>query len=339
MKFFEIDADEVIGGCSINGSVPYRFAVKTLYPLVNNLDIQRDALKTKFYSRLEADILKGCVMPPITVAFIIKDAARYANDPASAYEYIEEHIESGFILDGIQRLNTLKRASEKEGFRDDRNLQVNFLIADSRDRLLYRMITLNNGQKPMSARHQIDILANTFFDFSEIELQLVPEKGNGRVRAPSTFKKADFIKGYIAYLSDSTNIDNQKIIEEKMDELIATRIIDSDISSRKIEFSTAIAVVNRFNQCDYLFSWIRNQNNFIGFCVGIKNSYEPLLHLNLEKIEDSFKNFEKALSFIDINKINTGKVRREATAKYIESFATLWQADEYELIDKISEWI
>lgn len=44
------------------------------------------------------------------------------------------------------------------------------------DRLLYRMITLNNGQKPMSARHQIEILASNMFDFDKLPILAVSEK-------------------------------------------------------------------------------------------------------------------------------------------------------------------
>ena len=47
-------------------------------------------------------------------------------------------------------------------------LYANLLICESMDRLLYRMITLNNGQKPMSARHQIEILAGNIFDFDHL---------------------------------------------------------------------------------------------------------------------------------------------------------------------------
>ena len=44
------------------------------------------------------------------------------------------------------------------------------------DRLLYRMITLNNGQKPMTARHQIEILASNIFDFDSLPILSVTEK-------------------------------------------------------------------------------------------------------------------------------------------------------------------
>jgi hypothetical protein len=338
MDFFTCDADNVIEGYVVAGFTNYEFALKNFAPLIGSLDIQRDALKTKFYSRLESDIVRGCVMPPITIALIgtIKKSKTLNSD---VYKFINENIEHGFVLDGIQRLSALGRAARRDGFDSNRTLHVNYVIAKSRDRLLYRMITLNNGQKPMSARHQIDILANAFFDFDHLDLSLVAEKGNGRVRAPDTFKKADFVKGYVAYLSNSVSVDNQKIIEEKMDELIANRIIESDISSRQIEFSDAVEMINKFSVSPYLRDWIRVQNNFIGFCVGIRSSLTILSQTSLEDIEASIANFEVALTSINVSKVNLGKVRRESVSKFIENFETVSGLDEFSLLDKISEWI
>jgi len=243
LKFYTIDTDSVVGGYVVLASTKYQFAIDYFVPLIGRLDIQRDALNTKFYSRLEDDIIRGCVMPPITIA-LIDPSSSQGRVQKEIEEYISQNIGSAFVLDGIQRLNTLRRASIKNGFDANRSIHVNFIISSSRDKLLYRMITLNNGQKPMSARHQIDVLADAFFDFDGVDLKLVAEKGKGRVRAPESFKKADFIKGYVAYLSGSVNVDNQKIIEEKMDELIASKIIDSDIPTSKVEFSDVVNIIS-----------------------------------------------------------------------------------------------
>jgi hypothetical protein len=338
IEFYSQDKDDVIGGYVISGSTTYEYALHALIPLIGRLDIQRDALKTNFYSRLEDDIVRGCMMPPITIAFIHSFAAK---NPGKAVvsNFITKNIKNAFVLDGIQRLSTLEKASARDGFKKSRRVQINFVIAGSRDRLLYRMITLNNGQKPMSARHQIDILANSFFDFDGIDLNLVAEKGNGRVRAPDTFKKADFVKGYVAYLSESVNIDNQKIIEEKMDELIASKIIDSDIPTSELEFSDVVKLINKFSESDVLREWIRVQNNFIGFCVGAKTSAAILSTTSIGSVEGAIQVFEKAFSSVNVSKVNLGKVRRESVAQFIEGFGKYRKLGEYELLDKISGWI
>lgn len=338
MKYFSLDRDLVIDGFVVTALTDYKYALEKLLPLIGRLDFQRDALETKFYSRLREDIIRGCVMPPITVA-LIKSFPDNIKNPQEVYSFITSNIESAFILDGIQRLNTLRRASAIDGFDSERSIHVNFVIAGSRDRLLYRMITLNNGQKPMSARHQIDVLADSFFDFNNVDLKLIPEKGKGRVRAPDAFKKADFVKGYIAYLSGSVNIDNQKIIEEKMDELIASKIIESNIPSSTIEFADIVELINKLSTSQPLWDWIRSQNNFIGFCVGAKHTADKLISIEIEAIESAVAAFETAIKSIDIRKVNLGKVRRELVAKFVENFEECSQMDEYQLLDFISEWV
>lgn len=338
LNFYTHDTDAVIDGYVVSASTHYQFALENFVPLIGRLDIQRDPLNTKFYNRLEDDIVRGCVMPPITIALIHSFSIR-TRTPKKIEDYISQNIENAFVLDGIQRLNTLRRASSTDGFDAKRVLHVNFIIASSRDRLLYRMITLNNGQKPMSARHQIDVLADAFFDFDGIDLKLVAEKGKGRVRAPESFKKADFVKGYVAYLSGSVNIDNQKIIEEKMDELIASKIIDSDIPTSNVEFMDIVELINAFSKSDELRDWIRVQNNFIGFCVGAKTSASNLKTTKLEKIAESVKTFDQAFSSINVSKVNLGKARRELVAYFFRNYLQLRKLDEFDLLDKISDRI
>lgn len=337
IELFSIDDDKVIGGFFISGRVSYRYAIDNFYPLISRLEFQRDPINTRFYARLEKDIVSGCVMPPITIAFV--DAGVNFRAVEEGMPFIEENMQDAFILDGIQRLNTLNRASQIEGFDGSRHLYVNYLITKSKDRLLYRMITLNNGQKAMSARHQIEVLADVFFEFEDVDVALIPEKGNKRVRVPGSFNKADFVKGYVAYLSGSTNIDNQKIIEEKMDELIAAKIIDSEIASSKMEFSDVVGVMTTFFDDKFLADWIRNSNNFIGFCVGAKSALDDVKGVAKSDLLESISRFERAFESLDVSKIKLGKVRRELVSKFIENYSEIGSLDEIEMLDKISEWV
>ncbi len=338
MQIFSVERDFVIDGHFISGVVPYWYALDNFLPLIGKLDIQRDPLKTKFYARLEQDIVRGCIMPQITVAFV-DDGNDVGSNSKAAEQYIAENINRGFILDGIQRLNTLSRSAKHDDFDSTRPLFVTFIIAGSRDRLLYRMITLNNGQRPMSARHQIDVLADAFFDFDGVALKLVPEKGSGRVRAPDTFRKADFVKGYIAYLSESVNVDNQKIIEEKMDELIANRIIESDVATSEFEFTQVVEFINRISDNQELKEWIRIQNNFIGVCAGIRKSLSYIEITPVENIATAVRKLESAIGAINVSKVNLGRVRRDVVFRYFSRFEELSELEEFDLLDKVSGWI
>ena len=100
LNFYTLDTDTVIDGYVVTASTQYKFALDNFTPLIGRLDIQRDALNTKFYSRLEDDIVRGCVMPPITIALIHSFSARKQTQN-SIEEYILQNINNAFVLDGI----------------------------------------------------------------------------------------------------------------------------------------------------------------------------------------------------------------------------------------------
>ena len=174
LKIYDISIDKVIESKFINVKVSYEYALDNFYPRISELDFQRNPLNKKFYERLEDDIVSGCVMPSITIAIMDEYPEEIISEKLEGY--LQEKIQNSFVLDGIQRLSTLKRASEKQGFDKSRPLFVDILICKSMNKLLYRMITLNNGQKPMSARHQIEILASKLINFEEFDIEMISEK-------------------------------------------------------------------------------------------------------------------------------------------------------------------
>jgi hypothetical protein len=337
MKFYAYDEDKVIDGHVVAATVTYREALDNFLPLIRRLDVQRGVLSGRFYARLDSDIVKGCVMPPITVALVHTFLEKPSRDELDAF--ISGEISNGFVLDGIQRISALSRASSLPDFDEGRTLHVNFLMTSSRDRLLYRMITLNNGQRPMSARHQIEVLSDVFFDFDSVVLKLVSEQGGGRARGSDAFIKADFVKGYMAYLSDSIGIDNQKIIEEKMDELVASKIMESDITTRRVEFADVVDLVVKMSDVEYLRNWIRVQNNFIGFCAGIKSNIHIVGSMPLNLLTNCLQTLERVIDNINVSKVKLGKVRREVVSKYFNKFGEVSAFDEIDLLDEVSQWI
>ena len=226
LVIYDVIYDDVIDSYYLTASATYDYAVKNFVPLINKLEFQRNPLRKTFYKRLELDILNGCIMPNITLAIHFDGELPERNIINSSY--IEYNLNNAFILDGIQRLTTMKRISENKDFPSERKIYCNIIISNSMDKLLYRMITLNNGQKPMSARHQIEILASNLFDFNNLPLLAVSEKEARKKKISDEYINKDvIIKGYLAYISRSINIDNQKIIENKMNELIADKIMDA----------------------------------------------------------------------------------------------------------------
>ena len=215
-------------------------------------------------------------------------------------------------------------------------MYFNILISDSDDRLLYRMITLNNGQKPMSARHQIEVLAYNIFDFGEISLPVQTEKDRSKKVIKGSFNKDDIIKGYISYLSGSVNIDNQKIIESKMDELIAEKIIESDVTQGEFGYVNVIELIEKFVDDGTLHKWFKQTNNLIGFCAGISKSFQIIKDESLDSFRDQINNFEKAFENFDISKIKLGFLRRICVNHFISKYETLKTFSPTELFENIS---
>ena len=200
------------------------------------------------------------------------------------------------------------------------------------------MITLNNGQKPMSARHQIEILAGNIFDFDSLPILSVTEKEKkSRKNTEDTMNKENLIKGYLAYISNSINIDNQKIIEEKMNELIADKILNSNIASKNGEFQDVVNYVSQMIKNDYLNNWFKVVNNFIGFSAAMNITYENIREISDSDLQEHIELFEEVFSAIDVSKIKLGMARRRMVKFYFENFVKLSKYDYSDLLDFISQ--
>jgi hypothetical protein len=335
IQVFSIDKDLVINSQFVTAKTDYNYAIENLVPLIDKLDIQRKIQDSKFYKRLEKDLVKGCIMPPLTLAFIVTDTT--FKGITDAQKYINEYIKDAFVLDGIQRLNTIQRTEKSiTSFDRTRPIFLNILFCNSMDNLLYRMITLNNGQKPMTARHQIEILASNVYDFNNLNVDVQTEKERKKKIIRGAFNKADVIKAYIAFLSNSVNIDNQRIIEEKLDQLIAEKILDSNITEDNLEFSDIVSYVDSLCEEPELLHWFKVNNNLIGFSVGIRNSFGQIKNTKKEDFAASVQTFEKAFSGFDVSKVRLGLQRRKLVEHFISNYSKFSDMDENDMLDELS---
>lgn len=336
IKLYDVQYDDVIKSYYLTAGVDYDYALEKLVPLINKLEFQRNTLRASFYKRLEEDIQAGCIMPNITIAIKVDHIMPLKQTITETY--IDSNMKSAFILDGIQRLNTLSRIDQSK-LDMDRTLYCNILISDSMDRLLYRMITLNNGQKPMSARHQIEILAGNIFDFDSLPILGVTEKEkkSKKKKDEDTMTKESLIKGYLAYISNSVNIDNQKIIEEKMNELIAEKILNSNIAQKNGEFQDVINYISQMLDNEYLCNWFKVVNNFIGFSAAMNTAYIQIKELGMIELKDYIELFEEVFSAIDVSKIKLGMARRRMVKFYFENFSKFSKYGYSDLLDVISQ--
>ena len=336
MEIFLKSFDKVIQSEVGVGYCDYNFALKNFYPLIDRFEAQRRSLDSKLYARLEKDILVGCVMPPITIAFV-KERPSFENKEELS-EYLLKNIESGYILDGIQRLNTLKRASENSSFPSENPIFFNVIISENQDKLLYRMITLNNGQKPMTPKHQIEILTKSLFDFTQYKnLRVQTEKEKSVEKIPGALSVADISKGYLSFLTENVHNESNKIIEEKMDEIIVGRILEAKVISDSVSFKEVLRLIDSKVSDKFLNDWMKVSNNLIGFCYAIKFSFNIISNESIDETRRSFRVFEHAFGAIKPAKVNLGKYRRELSGYFVKNYADTKSMDENELIGKFLE--
>lgn len=338
MKIFNIENDNVINGLCGLGETNYSYTLDKISKLINKLEDQRKLLDSKFYQRLERDILKGCIMPPLTLAFV-SDKTKISSIE-DLDNFVNTNIHKGFILDGIQRLNTLIRASKEPNFDLNRKIYFNIIIAENKDKLLYRMITLNNGQKGMTPRHQIEILTRELFDFSGFNIVVQTEKEKDKNPIKSSFSLGDIAKGYTAFLTLNVNNENSKIIEEKMDEILVGRILDNELNYNEVQFYDVLKLIDKFSDNEFCINWFRTVNNLIGFCVGVIKSYDFISQIESSAIlEEYLKKFEESFKILNTSKINIGKFRRELAKYFIENIAQLSELSNDELDENFFETI
>lgn len=331
IELFSISHDDVIKSSVAAGRTEYQYALDNLLPLINKFDDQRKVQRKKFYERLKLDIVRGCQMPPITLAFVdvVHANSLSVNDVG---RFINENIENGYVLDGMQRLNTLSDASVEDGFDPSRSLQINVIIAERYDLLLYRMITLNNGQKPMTARHQIEMLTKGMLDTENLGITITWEKESENTKTVGAFRRSDIAEAYTAFLTDSVNNQNSRIIESKLDEILVGKVMDSDITESEVSFHDVLALVEKFSANPKGRDWLRLGNNLIGFAVATKKSNQSLNKLSADDFAVAVGTFEDAFEAMNVSKINVGKMRRQLSKLFIDGIDTYAKADSEVLV-------
>ena len=338
IKIFTKEYDGVIKSVVLTGETTYRFAIDNIFPLINKFSAQRKVQNPAFYSRLRNDIVKGCLMPPITLAFIEPQEINF-DTLVDASNYANQSVGRGYVLDGMQRLNTLNSIKDHEDFPDEKSLYLSVVISGNKDMLLYRMITLNNGQRPMTPRHQIEVLTEQLFDFTDLKIDIQSEKDRGENIIRGAFNLSDISKGYLAFFTNSVHNENNKIISEKMDEIIVGNIMSTAVVENGLEFQQVLELIDKLAVNEKAKTWLKTQNNLIGFCVGVKTSYEFLSALNADEFGAYVERFDAMFKSIDAAKVNLGKYRRDLSRKLIEKAQELIGFEELELLAYFSDEI
>ncbi|WP_152059369.1 hypothetical protein [Aliarcobacter butzleri] len=193
--------------------------LKIAKKIIDDNEFQRKRIKNSnsVYSLLKEDILKGCSIPPIVLAINENDNLDIDDiDETNIINKIKE--KKIIILDGLQRtwslldLESMLEQNQQKLIKDDEKMDINlenFYDLDIRLEvyvglnklgILYRMLTLNTGQTPMSLRQQVEMVYLGYLDQNIDEIKLIKEMDNSTVTNINQYKFEDAIEAFNAYL-------------------------------------------------------------------------------------------------------------------------------------------
>lgn len=208
----------------------------------DDFEIQRKREKYKAYHRMKKDIIAGALLPPITLAIKpkhVKKMIRIIEEDAN-FEKLENALcksDQVNILDGLQRTYILKEIkSDGVVFKEKQSLLLEFWLEKEVKHLIYRLIVLNAGQKPMSMRHQVELLFATIKEKLEEEiddLEIYVEKENGRRNRPGKYAFVRLVNAYQAFITKTTEIKKENVIAQQLAE---ESVLDSDEDSLDKDF-------------------------------------------------------------------------------------------------------
>ncbi|ODR90893.1 hypothetical protein [Sinorhizobium alkalisoli] len=358
-----LDYDKRISSFMVNARADYEWYLSKTQGSEENLQIQRDIIRgTKPYKNLRADLKLGCILPTIVLAVRHIDpeiTASYNTDDAFI-EASAEHIQAltealvGVgpndvdIVDGLQRTNALRQTlAELEGADREaflrRSLRLEIWINIPFYSLAYRMLLLNAGQRPMSMKHQIDILSGGLAeDLKDIQgIEIIRLKDHKRRVRPGQFHLSTLAQAFQAWMQRSPNVDRTNLVVETMavDEALESLGIDLNAEENAEHRDGFREFVSWIVQLDTLVGdannrFFGNDTVVLGFAAAAgfahKNEtlnarLKPAMASLLEEAADpddplGINIFEQVRKSIDTKKSNVGEATRDLVFRAVREY-------------------
>ncbi|ALB40506.1 MULTISPECIES: hypothetical protein [Nostocales] len=210
--------------------------------ILQNNPFQRKRLRSysSIYNLLKKDLKVGCTIPPLVLALGNENIEINYEDDNESLNYINNHKNKLIILDGLQRTYTLLDVEKELDFENDENkrnfydhkLRFEIYLGLNKIGILYRMLTLNTGQSPMSVRHQIEILYSNYLDENiPGGIRLLREVEEETPHQIGEYRFNDVIDGFTSYiLRDESSLDRRDLLESiKSLEKLALENQDNDL--------------------------------------------------------------------------------------------------------------
>lgn len=264
LQALRIDKDDRLGSYCVTAVCNYEDFLHITANADQNLDIQRSIIRgTKAYATLRSDLKRGCILPPIVLA------ANIALDEGVEVAFINQHLdgltqafsniqsESVYIIDGLQRTNAIRQTLQEldDQERNDflqRPIRVEVWVNIPFGAIAYRMLLLNAGQRPMSVKHQVEVLRSKLVDdLIGIDGLDIFRIGDARRRTqPGQFPLAKLAQAFQAWLQGQPNLDLRNTV---MEELLAESAVEI--------LGKSVPAIQQQNQGDgfrRLVSWLVN---------------------------------------------------------------------------------
>lgn len=225
---------------------------------IHNNPYQRKRISASktIYELLKLDVQRGCIVPPIVLA-VTTNIKLGDLDRSKILEFVTSSQKNILILDGLQRTTTfLDLQQELQGEEKDKfinhQLRVEIYLGLNKLGILYRMLTLNTGQTPMSIRHQIEILYSDYLEHGIEDVIFVREIDAAHATNINELNFRDAIEGFNSYLErDELPLDRSDILENiKSLESISQENSSTDIFK------------------DYVLSWLAFYKHVTNLCDG-----------------------------------------------------------------------
>jgi hypothetical protein len=239
----------------VYAQIPIGELLPLVGPEFESFAIQRRREKHKTYERMKKDLIAGALLPSITLAVKPERVADLRPLHAQAdYDGLASALSQPGgvnILDGLQRTYIIKDlVDDGEELNGDQTLHLEFWLEESVNNLVYRIIVLNAGQKPMSMRHQIELLFSTLKQRLEDEipsLEIYRERDQTRRRRSRKFALDRLASAYQSYITRSPEVSRENIVAQQIVEADAMDASEEELTS---EFNSFVQLLDRYCQLD-----------------------------------------------------------------------------------------
>lgn len=364
LQVLGLDYDRRIQSFMVSARADYEWYLAKTEGSEANLAIQRDIIKgSKPYKNLRADLRMGCILPTVVLAvrnidasvtqkYDVKSGFIDASDAdieklqAALFDVTPDNVD---IVDGLQRTNALRQTyqdleeTERSTFLS-RSLRLEIWVQIPFYSLAYRMLLLNAGQRPMSMKHQIDILSGGLAqDLMDIRgIEIVKLKDHKRRVRPGQFHLSTLAQAFQAWVQKSPNVDRTNLVVETMvvDEALESLGIDlsSDSTSQyrdsfrefvqwMVDLDFAVGEENnRFFGNDTVVLGFSAAVGFIHRNELLRDRLKPAMERLLEEARETngeslgIDTFDQIRRSVDTKKSNVGEATRELVFKSVREY-------------------